>query len=147
MRRLGIAALCASTACYHYAPMEPSAIQTGAAVRLDLSSAGSTRMTPILGAGTNSVEGTILAATDTGYRMSVSGTHKATTGAVRWSGEQVTVPRDAIERVQTRSLDRKRTLGVAALAILAGVALKVIFNAFDPVSGGDEDGGGGVTPP
>jgi hypothetical protein len=133
--------------CYRYAPIETSRLETGAVVRLDLSSTGTTRLASVLGQGTSAVEGTVLAATDTGYRMSVTGTRKVSTpGLLTWGGEQITVPRDVVERVQLRSLDRKRTLGVAALAVLAGVALKVLLNAFDSSASGD-DGGGVVTPP
>jgi hypothetical protein len=133
--------------CYRYAPIATSRLETGAVVRLDLSSTGTTRLASVLGQGTSAVEGTVLAATDTGYRMSVTGTRKVSTpGLLTWGGEQITVPRDVVERVQLRSLDRKRTLGVAALAVLAGVALKVLLNAFDSSASGD-DGGGVVTPP
>jgi hypothetical protein len=116
-------------------------------VRFSLSPTGVTRLAPILGAGTNAVEGTVLAATDTGYRMSVTGTRKSTMpGLLAWAGEEVSVPRDAITRVELRTLDRKRTLGIAGLAILAAVAVKVLINAFDGSAGGDDGGGGPITP-
>ena len=135
------------SACYHYAPGETAAIQPGAVVRFDLSPSGASDLSPVLGAGTNAVEGTVLSAADSGYRMSVTGTRKVSTaGVVSWAGEQVTIPRTAVEHVQLRSLDRRRTFGVAILAILAAAAVKVIVNAVDSSAGGD-DGGTPVTPP
>jgi len=133
--------------CYRYAPVETAAIQPGAVVRLDLSASGASGLSPVLGAGTNAVEGTVLSAADSGYRMSVSGTHKASTeGVVSWAGEQVIIPRSAVEHVQLRSLDRRRTFGVAILGILAAVAVKVIVNSASASASGDE-GGTPVTPP
>src|SRR5262245_42825501 len=116
-----------ASACYRYAPLETAAIQPGAIVRLDLSASGASGLSPVLGAGTNAVEGTVLSAADSGYHMSVSGTRKASIeGIVSWAGEQVVIPRNAVEHVQIRSLDRRRTFGVAILGILAAVAVKVI---------------------
>jgi hypothetical protein len=136
-----------SAGCYHYAPLDATSLPTGTAVRFSLSSTGVTHLGPILGAGTNAVEGTVLATTDTGYRMAVTGTRKSTMpGLLAWAGEQVTVPRDAIDRVELRTLDRKRTLGIAGLAILAGVAIKLLIDSFDATAGGDDGGGGPITP-
>jgi hypothetical protein len=79
--------------------------------------------------------------------MSVTGTRKASAAeVVSWAGEQVTIPRAAVEHVQLRSLDKRRTTGVAILAILAAVAVKVIVNSASSSAGGDE-GGTPVTPP
>jgi hypothetical protein len=135
------------SACYRYAAVETAAIQPGAVVRLDLSASGASGLSPVLGTGTNAVEGTVLSAADSGYRMSVSGTRKASLeGIVSWAGEQVVIPRNAVEHVQLRSLDQRRTFGVAVLGILAAVAVKVIVSSATASAGGDE-GGTPVTPP
>ncbi len=135
------------SACYRYSPSEPLAVRPGAAVRFELTAPGAARLAPVLGAGTTAVEGTVLAASDTGYRIAMSATRKASSSdRIGWAGEQVALPRDAVERVELRALDRRRTLGVAALALLGAVAVKVLINSFDALAGGD-DGGGTPTPP
>ena len=145
-------AICASAAwlvllggCYRYTPMSdvPGA---GTDVRIHLTEAGGASLAPVLGAGTTSVTGRVMSATDTDLVLLVSETGRAD-GRVSWGGERITLPRSALASAEHRSLDRWRTVGVSAIGIgAAGGVIALLVSAFGSGSGGD-DGGGVVIPP
>lgn len=134
--------------CYRYAAMGDGAPAAGAEVRLALGSGATPNLFRVLGEGTTAVDGRIATASDTGYVVSVSGTRKAgETATTAWAGEQVLIPRAAVAQVQRRTLDKKRTFGIAGIAILAAAATKLLIDGFSSSSGGDDNGGGPPPPP
>ena len=130
-------------ACYRYTPIDASPI-AGSVVRLDLSDAGAQRMAAVLGRNAIGVEGTILSANDTSFLMSVSATRQRDEQPLTWAGERVTVPRTAVQTMEGRSLDKKKTFMIAGIAILGAIAVKAILVGLDSMAGGDD---GGITPP
>jgi hypothetical protein len=131
-------------ACYRYAPLTDLAPVDGAVVRLDLSDAGTARMGSVLGRNAIAVEGTILSRTDSSFLISVSATRQRDEQPLTWAGERVTVPRDAVQTIEARSLNKKKTLLVAGAAVLGAIGLKLIVSGLDALAGG---GDGGITPP
>src|SRR5215211_2843434 len=149
MRRVRLAVLLLSCACYRYAPQTNAAVPVGRDVRLTLTIPGATALVPILGRETIAVEGRVLSASDSGYVIAVSGTLKRgqaagggeTTSRTPWVGESVTIPRAAVAGVELRSLDARRTGLTGALIAVAAVAtVRIIVQAIGS-SGGPADGG------
>lgn len=143
----GVGALCVVVlgACYRYAPMD-AAPAAGAAVRMHLTEGGAAQMAPVLGAGTTSVTGRVLSATDTGLVLAVTETGRNGGERVTWSGERIAVPSGALASAERRSLHPWRTLGVAGVGVAAGALIAAIVSALDSSSGGD-DGGPIIIPP
>jgi hypothetical protein len=134
------------TGCYRYAPMAEGSPTPGAEVRLALGPSAGADLFRVLGERTEAVEGRVTSTANGDYTLAVSGTRK--TGEVAttaWAGEQVTIPRAAIAGVQRRTLDKKKTFGIAGIAILAAAGTKLLIDGFSSKSGGDDNGG--VTPP
>jgi hypothetical protein len=135
-------------ACYRYTPAASATPSSGDVVRLDLTTAGIGRMSSVLGRDAVAVEGSILAADDTSYTMSVSGTRqRENQSTLSWAGERVVIPRSAVQSVERRSLDKKKTWLVAGLVVLGAIAAKVIVSGFDALAGGDDGGTMPPTPP
>jgi len=130
--------------CYRYTPLTTPAPVAGSVVRLDLSDAGAERLSTVLGRNTIAVEGTVVSANDTEFVVAVSGTRQRNEQPLNWAGEHVTVPRSAVQAIESRSLDKKKTLVVVGLAILGGIAAKVLISGLSGSAGGDE---GGIIPP
>jgi len=132
--------------CYRYAPLAGGPPLPGADVRLALGAGASPELFRVLGDGTEAVEGRITGASDSGYTVAVSGTRKqGQTATTAWVGEHVLIPRGAVARVDRRTLDKKRTFGIAGIAILAAAGTKLLVDGFRSKSGGND--GGGTTPP
>ena len=148
MPRPQLAAILLLSACYRYVP-STTAPTPGSEVRLNLTPAGSASLVPILGQDTRSVDGRVSSATDNAYVVSVQGTLKRGHGSggeptmsrVTWAGESVNIPRAALEGVELRSLDSKKTTLVSVLgAALTVIAVKLITNAIGSSGTGTEGG-------
>jgi hypothetical protein len=137
--------------CYHYVPLSaaPAAPPpAGANVRLYLTPQGMTELEPRLGPQTATVLGRVSDATERGVTLVVSETRKAYGGAaVRWIGEQVTIPAATIARAERRTLDRRRTLFAGASVLLAAVAGFALLTALNGEGRGGDDGGGPTPTP
>jgi len=137
-------ALVLASACYRYTASPNATPSSGDVVRLDLTTAGMERMTRVLGRDAVAVEGSILAVDDTSYVMAVSGTRqRENQSTLSWAGDRVVIPRSAVQSMERRSLDNKKTWLVAGLIVLGAIAAKVIISGFDAFAGGDD---GSITP-
>ena len=154
MPRRRFAAILMVSACYRYVPNTTAPVTTGSELRLVLTPAGSASLVPILGPDTRAVEGRVSNATDSGFVVAVAGTLKRDQGSggettmtrTTWAGESVRVPRVAIESVELRSLDARKTTFAAVLgAALTAVTVKLITHAIGS-SGGGTEGGTVVSP-
>jgi hypothetical protein len=131
-------------ACYRYTPVTDLAPAEGAVVRLDLSETGTARLGSLLGRNATAVEGTVLSRTDTSFLMSVSATRQHNEQPLTWAGEHVSVPREAVQTIETRSLNKKKTLLLASVAVIGAISLKAIVSSLHALAGGDD---GGTPPP
>ena len=137
-----------TSGCYRYAPIGDATPEAGAEVRLALGSGATPELLRVLGDRTEAVEGRVTGTSESGYTVSVSGTRKqGETATTSWAGEQVLIPRAAVAGVQRRTLDKKRTFGIAGLAILAAVATKLLIDGVGSNSGGNNGGGEPPPPP
>ena len=153
LRRRPFAAVLLLSACYRYVP-NTAPVTAGSELRLVLTPAGSASLVPILGQNTTAVEGHVSNATDSGYVVAVSGTIKRGQGSggettmtrTSWAGESVRIPRVAVQSVEVRSLDaRKTTFAAVVGAALTAITVKLITHAIGS-SGGGTEGGTVVSP-
>jgi hypothetical protein len=101
----------------------------------------------VVGERTETVDGRIESSADSGYVVAVSGTRKqGEASTTSWAGERVFIPRAAVASVQRRTLDKKRTFGIAGIAFLAAGAIAFLVDGAGD-SGGNNDGGGLPPPP
>jgi hypothetical protein len=130
-------------ACYRYTPATSVTPLNGSVVRLQLTETGAQSMSRVLGRNAIAVDGTILSADDTSFAVSVAATRQREEQPLTWAGERVIVPRSAVQSIEARSLDRKKTFMIVGLGILGAIAIKAIISGLDAMAGGDD---GGVTP-
>lgn len=110
-------------ACYRYVPVTTSDLVVGAAYRAHLSDEGSMRTARLLGENVTRLDGRIVTVTDTALLIAMSATLKrAEQRQTVWTGEQLMIPRSAVNRFELRQLDRPRTMRAAALYAL-GIAV------------------------
>lgn len=148
------ASLLLLAACYRYVPSTRDALAPGAEVRLSLTPEGTSRLVPVLGNQTTAVEGRVLAASDTAYVLSLSGTLKtlgsngsSTLSRTIWAGDSVAIPGVVVGGVERRLLDSKRTTVLAIVGAAAATAtVRVLVHALGGKSSGGSDGGGVITP-
>jgi hypothetical protein len=124
-------------ACYRYVPATPGDLILGGAYRGHLTPEGSQRVARLVGEDVVLFDGRIITVTDTAYLVAMSATLKRT--EVRptvWTGEQLVIPRAAVNRFELRELDRPRTLRAAALYTVGLVAVgALVFSIKGLVSG------------
>ncbi|HEX6316125.1 MAG TPA: hypothetical protein VFZ73_14745, partial [Gemmatimonadaceae bacterium] len=86
----------------------------------------------------------IVSVMDTAYLVAMSATLKRSDSRPTiWTGEQLVIPRDAVNRFELRELDRSRTMRAAALYTLGVATLGLlVFSISSAVSGS-----GTITPP
>lgn len=138
-------AVSTSTACYQYVPAQQTNLRVGEEVRVHLTGSGSSLLSPVVGQNVEAIDGRLTAQADSAYAMSVGGTTRRAGKSAAWSGEQVSVPVGAIEKVDRRVLNKKKTFLGSALGV-AGVALMAAL--ISSISGGGSGGPDtGTTPP
>jgi len=131
-------------ACYRYVPVTGDLV-VGGAYRGHLTAEGSQRVAPLVGQNVQGFDGRIITVTDTAYLVAMSATLKRT--EVRptvWSGEQLVIPRSAVNRFELRELDRPRTLRAAALYTVGLVVVGALVFSISGITSGD---GNTIPPP
>ena len=141
-------AMAIMTGCYRYAPLVGGASPDGSEVRLSLGPNVSPELYRVLGEGTVGVDGHVSSSSESELTVEVSGTRKADDPrTISWTGEPVRIPRSAIANMQRRTLDKKKTFGIAGIAALGAAGIALLIDGAGSKSGGDGNGGGVVTPP
>ena len=148
--RLVLAAAAVPTAgCYRYVPSPAVAAMgvAGGTVRLRLGDDAAARASEQLGTRTASVAGRLADLAGDSLVLVVTESWPADGGApVRWVGERVTLARGGVTAVETRALDRRRSLLVVGGAVLAIVGSVLALRAVSGEAGGETIGGGGPPP-
>jgi hypothetical protein len=145
-KRLRIIALFltfASTGCYKLTSIETSVPDPGTEVRVGLTDAGSVRLDPLIGARIAAVDGRTLQTNDSAIVLAVIAVVGQNGRSMAWSKERLSVPRDAVSRLQTRTLDKRKTWLVAGLGVLGALALGDAFGLGTGFGGYIGIGGGG----
>jgi hypothetical protein len=133
------------TACYTYARIEPAAIPAGTSVRARVSSAAAERLSALLGnTEARVITGTLINNGPDTMIVEVPVVMRAELGSsVRALHQRVSIARDELLEIETRRLDRVRTVALAgSAAIIVGtVVIKAVGG--DPGMEGPPGGGNG----
>jgi hypothetical protein len=118
------------TACYAYAPIDPSAVRPGTGVRIRVSSAGAERLAPLLGTSdARLLSGQLVDVRPDTMIVQVPTVVQAAFGSsLETLHQRLSIPRSDLLELETRRLDRVRTglvAGSAAL-IVGTLAVKAI---------------------
>ena len=139
-----VLALNVFAACYRYVPATSTEIIVGGAYRGHLTAEGSRDVTRLVGENVESFDGRIITVTDTAYLVEMSATQKrADPRSTVWAGERLVIPRNAVNKIEARELDRGRTLKAALFYTAGIVAVGVLVFSIRGGSGGT----GGEPPP
>jgi|SRR5687767_1743574 len=139
-----ILALTLFSACYRYVPTTAADLAVGSEYRGHLTDEGSRRVAPVIGENVQQFDGRIVTVLDTAYLVAMSATLKrAEQRRTIWTGEQLMIPRSAVNRFELRQLDRPRTIRAAALYGGGMLAIGVLVFSIKSLSSGS----GTVTPP
>jgi len=132
------------SACYRYVPATTGDPVVGGAYRGHFTDEGSRRVAPLVGENVSTFDGKVVTVTDTAYLIAMSATFKRTEARTTvWTGEQLIIPRSAVNRFELRELDRPRTIRAAALYSAGILALGVLVFSIKSLA----SGGGTVSPP
>ena len=141
---LPVLALTLFSACYRYVPATPGDLVVGGSYRGHLTEEGARRVAPIVGENVERFDGRIVTVMDTAYLVAMSATFKrADARNTVWTGEQLVIPRSAVNRFELRQLDRPRTVRAAALYTGGMLALGVLVFSIKSLASGS----GTINPP
>jgi len=137
-------ALTLFSACYRYVPATTGDPVVGGAYRGHFTPEGSRQVARLVGENVDTFDGRVVTVTDTAYLFAMSATFKRTEARTTiWTGEQLVIPRSAVNRFELRELDRPRTIRAAALYSAGILALGVLVFSIKSLA----SGGGTVSPP
>jgi hypothetical protein len=142
----GAMGLVLDTACFTYVPVSTGAPPTGAAVRVELNSAGTTELTRYLGPGVTAVDGTLSSVANDGAVVVAATSLRVADGSSQpWNGSQtVAFPRNYLTNIQLRTLDRRKST-IAAVVVAASLVTVGIVVMRGGGAGGESDNGGPPT--
>jgi hypothetical protein len=132
-----VIAVAATQACSAFQPVPVTEVSPGREIRVELTPDGAVRLGGSIGARARYLLGRAEGAGPEGLLLAVSTLVRDDGNEQTLDGTPVAIPPQEIVRVESRRLDRPRTV-VAALALVAGT-----FVASRAVSGGTSGGGGG----
>ena len=131
--------------CYEYLAPPTGSSLTGRRVNVTLTDMGSAALASQIGPSNDAIGGTLLADSGNVYVVSVVSVRARSGLESGWRGEQVAVPIQYVDRLEERTLSKRRTV---LATILAGAALYSATKAFGGFGGSNAPGstGGGTTP-
>jgi hypothetical protein len=128
----------AALGCYQYAPLDTSAgVQAGEHVAVEITDRGRMELSDRLGSGVLRLEGTLTRTDSADLVMNVWRVAQLGGPVTRWSGESVRLKREYASRVQTRSLNRGKTLLVSGAAVAGLVVFTKQFGLLGFATGGE----------
>ena len=137
-------ALTLFSACYRYVPASSTDLTVGNAYRGHFTPEGSQRVATIVGENVERFDGRIVSVLDTAYLVAMSATLKRSEQRpTMWTGEQLMIPRSAVNRFELRELDRPKTLRAAALYTGGIVLIGVLVFSIKSLASGE----GTIPPP
>jgi len=138
-----ILALTLFSACYRYVPVTSDPV-VGSAYRGHFTPEGSRQVARLVGENVATFDGRIVTVLDTAYLVAMSATFKrAEASTTIWTGEQLVIPRSAVNRFELRQLDRPRTVRAAALYSAGILGLGLLVFSIKSLASGS----GSVSPP
>lgn len=138
MHSLRLAGLAGASAllvgCYTLQPTGGATPEPGTNIALDINDAGRVALGGSMGPEIGQIEGRLLSADSTEFRVAVSAIHLLRGGEQSWSGEDVRIKREYVSFIQERKFSAGRTLALGAVGV-GGVAFFVTRSI---VGGGTE---------
>lgn len=125
---VALAALLTLPGCYRLAPLDTETPDAGSEVRLGLTDAGSVQLAHLVGPRIEAIEGRTVQVSDSALVVAVSSAFDRAGVERPWNHEQLSVPLGAIDQIQRRELDRKKTWFVSGASV---VGLFLVSRAFD----------------
>ena len=132
---LSAGAVAVADGCYHYGPVAAGRDAVGGAVRVALvdaptRTAASDEVARQVGPQAALLDGRLMERSDSGLTLRVETVTRRNGGEEPWrEGALVLVPTGAVQGVQTRRLDRTRTVLVVAGAVVGAVLLGAAFGS------------------
>ena len=117
--------LCVLCACYESVPIELARVQPGTKLRVSLTDAGSDSLARYLGPGVETIDGKLIATTDSGVSISVSQVAMRSGQDQFWKGETVVIPRYSLSTVQARRINKPKSLLLGGVLIAALASLRL----------------------
>jgi len=133
-------------ACYTYTPLATVAPTPGLRVSLALTDQGRVGVAPVMGAGLDRIEGTLVRVTDSSYVVQVASVTDVRGAVTKWVGETVTIERAWVANASERRFSRSRTYFAAGgftAAVAAFIASRGLFGRGGPILWGSGGGDGG----
>lgn len=130
----------AASGCYKYAPLDSSAgVQAGEHVAVEITDRGRAELSDRLGSGVLRLEGTLTRTDSVDIVMNVWRVAQINGPTSRWSGESVRLRREYTSGMQTRTLNRGKTVMLAGAAVAGVVLFTRQFELFGFSVGGDDE--------
>jgi len=127
--------------CYVYVPVLPVEPPAGTRVVAELTRYGTDTLAPYVGPGVTTLHGAVVRAEDTTVVLSLTSVTDQSGREQAWKGEQVRVPRAAVQNLLERRFSLGRSLLLGATFLGASVAAWEAFSG--ATSGGSLPSGGG----
>jgi hypothetical protein len=145
MRRLILLALPLCSACFTYAPVQLSALPSGAPVRAHIGSVEAERLEPLIGRESRVIDGVLVGTVADSVLLDVATAAQTVSGGgMRVLHQRVAVPLTAVTELELKRLSRTRTtLAVAGGSVALGYILVGALN-IGPGSEGSRGGNGGT---
>lgn len=126
---LCIATMALQTACFSYAPLGTMAPSPAQQVGVVINDRGRTLLGERVGALVDRIDGRIVSADSQNVVLDVYRVTDLRGTATTWTGERVTIPRDAVLGFRERKISKFRVLALVAVAAVAVFA--VLQTSFD----------------
>jgi hypothetical protein len=129
------------TSCHRYEPVTAATVARGSSVAVSLTDYGTANLGRLLGLGVGTVEGNLMAVSDSAYTLSVQVVRQRNGIETFWRGEQVAIPRTDVAEIRQRRFSRSKS-ALATVAVLAA-ALGAVEAFIGTGSGSGPPGGSG----
>jgi hypothetical protein len=139
MRALAVIAAVLLTGCYEYLAPRAGDTLRGRRVQMTLTDMGSAVLAPQIGPANDAVGGMLLADSANTYLVSVVSVRNRNGFESGWRGEHITIPFQYVDRLEERTLSKRKTV-LASVAL--GVALVVAHRTFTGSGGSNAPGPG-----
>jgi hypothetical protein len=117
-------------ACYRNVPIgngEP--LQPGTRIVVHLTPLGTANLGRLLGANTEAMEAQLVRNSADSLLLSVSSVHDVRGVQTSWAGEQLSIARADVARVEERKLSRRRSFALGGGILLGALLIRVIGDA------------------
>ena len=134
----------AFVACHRYEPATAATVARGTSVSVSLTDFGTANLGRLLGMGVGTVEGDLLAVSDSALTIAVQLVRQRDGIETFWKGEQVSIPRVEVAEIRQRRFSKGRSAMATVAVIAAAVGAVEAFigtGSGTPPAGGP--GGGG----